>query len=145
MKIAVSACLMGEPCRYDGRGFLREEVAALGDDHEMVMLCPELLGGLEAPRPPCEIVEVEGASCVIDNQGNDLTQAFLDGSEKALAQAQEQGCGVAVLKAKSPSCGSGLIYDGTFSGTLCPGDGVTARQFRAAGIRVLDEDHLRWL
>lgn len=143
MKIAVSACLMGEPCRYDGRGFLREEVVALGDAHEMVMLCPELLGGLEAPRPPCEIVEVGGVPRVVDDQGTDLTDIFLDGANKALSQAQERGCEVAILKSRSPSCGSGLIYDGTFSGVLCPGDGVTALLFQAAGIRVLDEHRLQ--
>lgn len=145
MKIAVSACLLGESCRYDGKACAREEVVALGDAHEIVSLCPEMLGGLKAPRPPCEIVETGHARRVVDGQDNDLTQVLLDGAVKALVQAQEQGCEVAVLKSRSPSCGSGFVYDGTFSGTLCPGDGVTACLFRAAGIRVLDEDHLRWL
>lgn len=145
MKIAVSACLMGEPCRYDGKACTQEDVVALSCHHEIVALCPELLGGLDAPRSPCEMVEVEGVPHVIDAQGNDFTSAFFDGAEKALAQAQEQGCEVAVLKSKSPSCGSGLVYDGTFSGVLCAGEGVTARLFRAAGIRVLDEDHVQSL
>ena len=143
MNIAVSACLLGEPCRYDGTARPCEAVVALGERHKLVPVCPEVLGGLPVPHPPCEIVLAERALRVVDADGADRTDAFVAGAAKALELVRQEGCKLAVLKAKSPSCGSGQVYDGTFSGTLAPGFGVTARLLRSEGVRVVDEDLLQ--
>ena len=139
MPIAVSACLLGEPCRYDGKSRPCEDVLKLHDACEMVPVCPEVLGGLPVPHAPCEIAAAERALRVTDADGVDVTDAFLAGAAKTVELAQEQGCKLAVLKAKSPSCGCGLVYDGAFAGELVPGYGVAARALREAGVRVLDE------
>ena len=115
MNIAVSACLLGEPCRYDGTARPCEAVVALGERHKLVPVCPEVLGGLPVPHPPCEIVLAERALRVVDADGADRTDAFVAGAAKALELVRQEGCKLAVLKAKSPSCGSGQVYDGTFS------------------------------
>lgn len=145
MKIAVSACLMGEPCRYDGTSCACEVVVSLSEMHELVSVCPEVLGGLGTPRPANEIVSADRGLRVVDAENNEVTQAFLDGASRTLARVREEGCVLAVLKSKSPSCGSGLIYDGTFSGTCILGYGVTSRLLRAEGVRVLDEVQLQAL
>lgn len=151
MKIAVSACLLGEPCRYDGRSkpcARVQELAAGG--HEIVPICPEVAGGLPTPRTPCEIVRApwmdgaghasgNGSWMIVDSNGVDRTAAYARGAQVELARAKEAGCELAILKAKSPSCGSGEIYDGTFSGTLILGWGIAATAFRDAGIPVIDE------
>lgn len=137
--IAVSACLLGTRCRYDGEACPSSSVVSLGDGHTLVPVCPELLGGLEAPRLPNEIVTSERAVRVVDVEGNDLTAAFIEGARKTLELVRERGCVLAVLKGRSPSCGSGVIHDGTFSGTLVDGHGVTSRLLRSEGIRVIDE------
>lgn len=142
MKIAVSACLLGEACRFDGEARPCEAVLQLREDHELVPVCPELLGGLSVPHPPCEIVAAERALRVVDAEGVEVTDAFLDGAAKTLRCAQEAGCKLAIMKAKSPSCGNGCVYDGTFSGKLVLGYGVATRALRGAGIRVLDEVQL---
>lgn len=142
MKIAVSACLLGEPCRYDGGSRPCEDVLALGEHHELVPICPEVMGGLAVPHPPCEIVPSEHGLRVVDECGSDMTEAFAAGAAKALETAQQKQCSFAVLKAKSPSCGSGLVYDGSFSGRLVPGFGVAARLFQEAGICVVDEQQV---
>ncbi len=142
MKIAVSACLLGAACRYDGRAKKDAAVAALAGAHELVPVCPEVLGGLPVPRVRCELVAGERSVRVVDEDGIDRTDAFVAGAVRALEIAKKEGCELAVLKAKSPSCGAGRIYDGTFTGTLMPGFGVAARAFRKAGIRVLNEDAL---
>lgn len=139
MNIAVSACLLGKACRFDGKARACDTVIALAREHALTPLCPELLGGLPIPRLPNEIVASEPLLRVVDSSGADNTAAFVAGARKALRHAQEADCEVAVLKAKSPSCGSGLIYDGTFTGTLAEGWGVAAQMFRDAGIRVIDE------
>lgn len=142
MPIAVSACLLGEPCRYDGKSRPCEDVLKLHDACEMVPVCPEVLGGLPVPHAPCEIAAAERALRVTDADGVDVTDAFLVGAAKTVELAQEQGCKLAVLKAKSPSCGCGLVHDGTFTGALVPGYGVAARALREAGVRTLDEVQL---
>lgn len=142
MNIAVSACLLGTPCRYDGQARPCDAVRALRGAHTLVPICPEVLGGLRIPHPASEVVASERALRVASAEGADVTDAFLKGAQKALAAAQEGKCQLAVLKAKSPSCGNGRIYDGTFTGTLVPGYGVAARLLRANGIRVLDEEQL---
>lgn len=143
MKIAVSACLLGELCRYDGSSQPCGFVQALTESHELIPLCPEMAGGLSVPRNPCEIVTSERVLRVHDAENNDFTVAYMSGAQAALTQLSEQGCKLAILKSKSPSCGSRFIYDGAFSGTLVPGVGVTARLLREAGIRVVDEAQLQ--
>ena len=138
MNIAVSACLLGTPCRYDGGSKPCEAVIALGERHTLVPVCPEVMGGLSTPRTPSEIVCAE-PYCVRDAEGADNTEAFVRGAELALACAQEHACELAILKAKSPSCGIGRVYDGTFTGTVIPGDGVTAQLLKANGIQVVGE------
>lgn len=152
MRIAVSACLLGEACRYDGRSKPCARVQELAaDGHELVPVCPEVTGGLPTPRTPCEIVQApwmesgkarmadEHVWTIIDASGADRTAAYARGAQAELARAKEAGCDLAILKAKSPSCGSGEVYDGTFSGTLVPGWGIAAAAFRDAGITVIDE------
>ena len=139
MKIAVSACLLGSSCRFDGASRPCRAVIALHDAHEIVPVCPETAAKLPVPRPPNEIVRTGDAMRVVDSEGADNTEAFLAGARRELVRAQEAGCELAVLKSKSPSCGSGRIYDGTFSGTLTEGWGVAAALFRDAGIPVIDE------
>lgn len=144
MKIAISSCLLGEPCRYDGRSCPSEAARLLQglDGVELVPVCPEVLGGLPVPRPPSEIDAAERVLCVTSAEGADVTAAFMAGAQAALEAVGEGSCKLAVLKAKSPSCGCGLVYDGTFSGTLVPGYGATARLLRTEGVRVVDEEQL---
>ena len=142
MKIAVSACLLGEPCRYDGASKPCDAMIALRGAHEIVPVCPECAGGLPTPRVPNEVLRHGDDLRVFAADGADNTEAFLAGARRELARAQEAGCALAVLKSKSPSCGSGRIYDGTFSGTLADGWGIAAALFRDAGIRVIDETQI---
>ena len=139
MILAVSACLLGDACRYDGAAKPCARVAALAVRHELVPVCPERAGGLPVPRPPAEIVERDPV-CVADAAGSDVTAAFCAGARRSLEEALAAGCAGAVLQARSPSCGSGAVYDGTFAGALVPGWGVAAALFREAGLPVVDED-----
>ena len=125
MILAVSACLLGDACRYDGAAKPCARVAALAARHELVPVCPERAGGLPVPRPPAEIVERDPVR-VADAAGSDVTAAFCAGARRSLEEALAAGCAGAVLKARSPSCGSGAVYDGTFAGALVPGWGVAA-------------------
>jgi len=131
--ILVSACLAGYRCRYDAK--VEPDAAAVEAVRAglAVPVCPEMLGGLPCPRVPCEVT-ADGR--VIDRNGTDRTDAFRCGARETLRLAKLYGCERAVLKARSPSCGSGKIYDGTFTGTLTDGDGVTARLLRDNGIAV---------
>lgn len=135
MRILVSMCLLGVPCRYDGKSRPDAAVTALSVAHELVPVCPEQLGGLPTPRTPAE----RRGARVVTRDGRDVTQAYLDGAQRALDLARTLGCEAAVLKERSPSCGCGRIYDGTFSGALTDGDGVTAGLFARAGLRVVGE------
>ena len=143
MKIAVSACLLGEPCRFDGAAKPCAQVIELGKRHELVPVCPECAGGLPTPRPASEIDAATPALRVVNAAGEDVTAAFMSGARRTLELVRAEGCEMAVLKAKSPSCGSGLVYDGTFTHTLVPGWGVAARLLADAGIPVVDETHIR--
>ena len=134
--VLVSACLLGEPCRYDGASVPCEEVIGLAEAHELVPVCPEQLGGLPTPRVPSEI-QADGR--VVDKNGVDRTEAFQLGARKTVEQARAHGCTQAVLKSRSPSCGVNEVYDGSFSGTLVGGEGVTAQALREAGVRLFDE------
>lgn len=144
MNILVSHCFLGEPCRYDGASRLDRQVLELHRaGHNLIPVCPEVLGGLEIPRAPAEL-QADGR--VINEDGDDVTDAFRTGAEQALAIAKENHCTVAILKSRSPSCGSGEIYDGSFSHKLTAGWGVTAQLLREAGLTVMDEEHLEsWL
>ena len=140
MNILISRCLLGEPCRYDGQSKpvpAVEELRRAG--HTLIPVCPEVLGGLPTPRPPAEC-QPDGR--VVNRAGMDVTGAYLAGARAALELARMNRCEVAILKAKSPSCGSSQVYDGSFSRTLVPGQGTAARLLREAGIRVLDETQL---
>ena len=140
MKIAVSACLLGERCRYDGASKPNERVMAFARQHDVLPICPEVAGGLSVPHPACEIAS-DAPLRVCDCAGEDMTAAFVQGAEKTLTAMQDFGCQLAILKAKSPSCGTGRIYDGTFTGTLRDGWGVAAAMIRDAGIPTFDENN----
>ena len=136
MRILVSACLLGVCCRYDGESRPCRDVMRLRDGVEMVPVCPEQLGGLPTPRPPAEIREGR----VITREGQDVTAAYQKGAEEAARLYELLGCEYAILKARSPSCGCGEIYDGTFTGTLIQGDGVTARLLMDRGVTVMTDE-----
>ena len=139
-KILVSACLLGICCRYDGRGNPNDAVLSLlnRDDITLIPVCPEQLGGLSTPRIPSE----RRGERVVNRAGEDVTSQFIRGAEEALRIAKLYGCQVAVLKERSPSCGCCRIYDGTFSGKLTDGDGVTAELLRREGINVYGESQV---
>ena len=133
----VSACLLGSPCNYKAAASPRDCVSDLGDDFELIPICPEVEGGLPVPRPPAEIGP-DGRVRTAD--GIDVTASFEQGARVAVELAASKQVVAAVLKARSPSCGSGLVYDGTFSARLVDGDGFTAAALRNAGIVVLTEE-----
>ena len=137
MRILCSACLLGARCRYDGQGKPTQRVIELLKDHQLVPVCPEQLGGLPTPRPPCEMQE-DGR--VRNKQGDDQSTEFTRGAEEALMLFKLTGCEAALLKARSPSCGKGMIYDGSFSGTLKPGNGVFTQKLVDEGIPVFTEE-----
>lgn len=136
--ILVSACLLGLPCRYDGRSMPSREVIDLLGKYNLIPVCPEIYGGLSTPRVPSERV----GDKVMMKDGTDVTDNYRRGAECALALSEIYNINLAILKAKSPSCGCGRIYDGTFSGTLTDGLGVTAELLIENGIRVITEDEL---
>lgn len=135
--ILASACLLGFACRYDGGTNPCHRLVELYKQGLVIPVCPESLSGLPVPRPPCEIFQGR----VISKTGEDVTDAFTRGAEQALAQAQASGCRKAVLKARSPSCGIGRIYDGSFTKNLVPGNGLFAQKLLAAGWEVIDEEN----
>lgn len=135
-QILVSACLCGEPCRYDGKSSRLEELARLREVGLALAVCPERDGGLGVPRPPCELQ----AGRALTREGQDCTAAFMAGSRLALALAEKYGISRAVLKDKSPSCGVRHIYDGSFSGRLVEGRGLAAALLAQAGLRLACED-----
>lgn len=136
--ILVSSCLLGCACRYKGDDCKNQRILALAKEHVLLGVCPEQMGGLETPRVPSEIV----GDKVMSNAGRDVTAEYRKGAEAALYLAQLNRADFAILKAKSPSCGKGLIYDGTFSGSKVPGNGVTAALLLENGIPVYTEEEL---
>ena len=136
--ILVSACLLGVPCRYDGKSKAKAEVLALQRERVLIPVCPEQLGGLPTPREPSERL----GEAVVTKGGADVTAQFSRGAAQALHLARLFGCKKAILKARSPSCGSGTVYDGSFSGRLTDGDGVTAALLKANGITIYSEEDL---
>ncbi|MEU1375375.1 DUF523 domain-containing protein [Streptomyces triculaminicus] len=140
--ILVSACLRGVPCRFDGQHKASAEIAEAVTGREVVSFCPEVAGGLTTPRRPAELVGgdgndvLDGTARVVEDTGRDVTAEFVDGARRALAAARHRGCTEALLMPRSPSCGRGVVYDGSFAGELVPGDGVTAALLERNGITV---------
>ena len=142
-KLLISACLLGENCKYDGgnNALPPEELAALRGRFELVPVCPERLGGLPTPRIPSERRDGRVVNC----EGGDVTAAYEKGARLALEKAGRRGCRKALLKERSPSCGAGVIYDGSFSHVCVPGDGVAAEALCAAGLFLCGESEVEKL
>jgi len=147
--ILVSACLLGVNCRYNDESDLTEKLLEfLKNKGEFIAVCPEALGGLSIPRDASEIVGGGGKNVILKKakvksiKGRDVTKEFLKGAKQVLKIAKQNKVDLAILKAKSPSCGVGLTYDGTFSRKLIEGDGVTAALLRKNGIKVMTEKDL---
>lgn len=135
--VLISACLLGFECKYCGGSnkLPEQQLAALRERFRLIPVCPETAGGLPTPRDPSERL----GDKVVSNQGRDVTAQYQKGAETALTLARRYGCKAALLKEKSPSCGSGLIYDGSFTGTLIQGDGVAAEELKKEGLIVFGE------
>lgn len=149
--IIVSACLLGENCKYSGGNNKSENVIKYLEDKEYILVCPEQLGGLSTPRNPSEIITygnkdgndvLSGCTKVLSNKGIDVTKNFIQGAEETLKIAKEHNAKTAILKAGSPSCGYKKIYDGTFLGNKIQGMGVTAAILNKENIALLDEDDI---
>lgn len=135
----VSACLVGVGCRYDGKSNKVEQLCVLVNQGKAVPVCPEQLGGLSTPRVPAERVD----NRVITKEGIDVTEAFNVGAYRTVEIAKVCECKGAIMKAKSPSCGCGQIYNGKFEGKLIDGDGVTVQALKNAGIKVYTEQNYK--
>lgn len=140
----ISRCLLGVNCKYNGGNNLRQDVVEFIKGHEYVTICPECTGGLTSPREPAELFACQSGFKVIDRAGKDVTEAFVRGADLSMQEVlkQEEAGHViegAILKANSPSCGYGQIYDGTFSSTLIPGNGVFADMLDKHGVTIASE------
>jgi uncharacterized protein YbbK (DUF523 family) len=135
MNILVSACLLGIDCRYCGTGCYHEDIAKLAEKHYLIPVCPEQLGGLPTPREPVELVN----GFAIDKQGRNVTEQFKKGAIEVLKLAKLYHCTLAILKSNSPSCGFGKVYDGTFTGKLTDGDGITSAYLAKSRITIVNE------
>lgn len=140
-KLLISACLTGENCKYSGGNNHEAAVELLKERYELIPVCPERDGGLPTPRESSERL----GDKVVSKSGRDVTAQFTRGAGIALDTAREWGCTTALLKERSPSCGCGAIYDGTFTGTIIEGDGVTAELLKQNGIAVLGESRIHEL
>ena len=138
MKIMVSACLMGENCKYNGENNLSEKVLDYVKGHEIIFVCPEVMGGLPTPRVPSEIVN----GIVTNKEGIPVDREFRTGAKKALEIAIENQVDLVILQSRSPSCGSKQIYDGSFSGKKIDGQGVFAKMLLENGFQVLDVEDM---
>ena len=137
-KLLISACLLGENCKYSGGNNYCAAVEQLRDRYELIPVCPERDGGLPTPRVPSERL----GERVVNKVGEDVTAEFRRGAELALEAALQNGCTTALFKERSPSCGCGVIYDGSFTGTLTEGDGVTAALLQQHDISILGESRI---
>lgn len=133
MKVLVSSCLMGDNCKYNGGNNYCKKLIDYLKDKEYIKACPECLGGLTTPRSPSEIK----GDRVINKEGIDVTKEFNEGALKTLDIALSENIDLAILKSNSPSCGCGMVYDGTFSNNLVLGDGITTRLLKKNGIKVV--------
>ena len=138
MKVLVSACLLGENCKYNGGNNYSKKLEEFLKDKEYLAVCPEVLGGLSIPRHPCEIVD----GVVMNSAGENVDREFREGAAKALEIAEKEHIDLAVLQQRSPSCGAGVIYDGSFSGNKIPGNGVFAEALIKKGFKVIREEDL---
>lgn len=141
MNILISACLLGIRCRYDGAAKYDARIEKLMEKHHLIPVCPEIYGGLSTPRDPSE----RSGDKVAGKSGQDVTEAFLKGAEETLALAKLFHCEYAILKERSPSCGHGQIYDGSFTGKLISGSGVAAELLMKNGVKVLGESQMEEL
>ena len=137
-KVIVSACLLGVPCRYDGKSKKLDGIEALNEHFDVIPVCPEVSGGLKTPRLPSERVGNKVLTC----DGGDVTDEYTYGAKETLRIVKENKCRFAVLKERSPSCGCGEIYDGTFCGKTISGNGVTAALLIESGIEVYGESRI---
>ena len=139
--VLISACLLGLSCRYDGLSKPMEKslIEQLQKRYHLIPICPEIFGGLPTPRIPAEI---QADRRVLRKDGKDITREYQKGAEEALRLATLFDCKLAILKERSPSCGCGIIYDGTFTGSKIKGDGITAALLKQNGIRILGESEL---
>ena len=135
--IVISACLLGRQCRYDGSSVPFPQAVMLEERYTLIGVCPEVLGGLQTPRSPSELLDGR----VISREGDDCTEAFLRGAQRALEIAEASGCKRALLMDRSPSCGYGVVYDGTFSGILIPGKGIFASLLESKGFMINSSSH----
>ena len=138
MKIMVSSCLLGENCKYNGSNNYNKNVIEFVKGHEVIAVCPEVLGGLSIPRNPAEIVD----GVVMTKENESVDYEFRKGAEIALKQALDGQIDLAILQSRSPSCGIKQIYDGSFSGKLIEGKGVFAEMLSKAGIKLVDVEEL---
>lgn len=138
MKVIVSACLLGENCKYNGSNNRCQKVIDFVKDHEVIPVCPEQMGGLSTPRLPAEITNGK----VMNTEGVSVDAEFCKGAEAALEIALEKEATHAILQPRSPSCGCKQVYDGTFSKTLIPGKGVFAQMLADHGIELLEPNDL---
>lgn len=134
----ISSCLLGKNCKYNGGNNYTEDIDYIIENFEYIDICPEELGGLGTPRNPAEIVGEK----IIDTEDVDLTEKFHIGAKKVVDIAKKNGFKIAILKEKSPSCGSESIYDGSFTCKLIEGEGITTKALRREGIEVLSENKL---
>ena len=139
--VLISACLLGVCCRYDGESHPCEVLKDLPESLHLIPVCPEQLGGLPTPRTPAE----RRGHAVITREGSDVTEAYRAGALEVLRLARRFDCHAAILKERSPSCGCGEIYDGSFTHTLIHGDGVTAELLKSFGFRIYGESRIHEL
>ena len=141
-KVLISACLVGQNVKYNGKNNKISNIEKLSDKFELIPFCPEVEGGLPTPRPPSEIISFKPLK-LIDKNGKDVTRFFILGADKTLKLCKKLGIKKAILKANSPSCGKDRVYDGTFSNTLVKKEGVTARLLSKNDIVILDEKDIK--
>ncbi|MFV0498376.1 MAG: DUF523 domain-containing protein [Candidatus Fimivivens sp.] len=141
MNILISACLLGLNCRYDAGNCYQPGLEKLKKRYHFIPICPEVYGGLPTPREPAEII----GNKVVTKSGCNVTAQYEKGAQEAVALARIMGCRIAVLKAKSPACGKGKIYDGSFDGRLVDGNGILVRLLTDAGVIVLSENEIERL
>ena len=139
-KVIVSACLVGENCKYNGKNNKNEKIINFLKDKEVILVCPEVMGGLSTPRLKSEILASENYLKLINEKKDDVTDYFIKGAKIALQKAIDSGVKLAVLKEKSPSCGFRKIYDGNFDGTIVSGSGVFARMLMENNVKILTEE-----
>ena len=139
MTILVSACLMGENCKYNGGNNYSAAVVEYVKDKEVLTICPEMMAGMGCPRTPIEIVD----SVLMDRNGNNVDAAMREAVVQTMEMIRKENIQCAILQSRSPTCGVNEIYDGSFSGKLIPGSGVLAQALKAVGYQVIDAEDIK--